>query len=159
MEKKEQLVDGVKKIYLRPNGTKRVQTINSEPSKTQAHHQDLTNPNAIVRKYGYRRLQMPPPDAFRDLSELPDLLEAQRTIVKANESFNSLPSQVRTKFHNDPNELINFLNSTDERDIEDSIKLGLRNPKPEPPPEDPQLTAMKEIAANTRKPKQKNSDD
>lgn len=100
---------------------------------------------------------MPPPEAYQDLSNLPSLQEALHTITTANNSFMSLPSNVRTKLNNDPNELINLLNSTDPHDIEETIRLGLRNPKPLPPSEDPQLTAIKEIATNTRKPKK--SDD
>lgn len=148
-----------KVITIRPNGTRRVVTINDEPSRTQQHHRDHTNPNALLRKFGIGAFQTPPPEMYQDLTNLPDLHTAMETIRTAQDSFNALPSAVRTKLKNDPNELINFLNSTDERDIEESIKLGLRNPKPVAPPEDPQLTALKEISSHLKPKKQKPSED
>lgn len=144
-------------ITKRKDGRIRVQTFNTLPSRTQQHHADETNPNKLVKKYGAQAFSTPDPSFYKDLSELPSLQEALHTIQTAQNSFAALPSKTRNRLNNDPNELINLLNSTDQKDIETTIELGLRNPKPLPTPEDPQLTAMKEIANNTRKPKK--SDD
>jgi len=147
-----------KVITKRPDGTKRVQTINTLPSRTNTSHAIGTNPNEIVRKYGYANLPSPE-GGYADFSQLPDLMEARKTILQAEKSFMELPSNVRTKFKNDPNELINFLNSSDEHDIQESIKLGLRNAPAKEPLPDPTIAALKEIAANTKPQKRKQSDD
>lgn len=147
-----------KVITKRADGSKKVVTKNTLPTRTQQHHKDLTDPNALIRKYGHKHLRMPDPSFYRDFSQIPDLITAQNTLVQAEASWQKIPSHIRNRFDNDAHKLIDFLNSTDQNDIDESIKLGLRNPKPEPV-EDPQLTAMKEIAANTRKPKKQNSDD
>lgn len=145
-------------IIKRANGTKRVQTINNLPTRTQKHHKDMTDATAIVRKYGYKNLPMPQ-QIYQDFSNLPSYQEALHTVINAEKSFQQLPSNVRTRFQNDPNELINFLNSREEHDIQESIRLGLRN-KPTPPPaEDPQLTALKNIESHLKPKKSKSSDD
>lgn len=147
-----------KVITKRPNGSRKVTTVNSLPSRTIKSQAIGTNPNEIVRRYGYQHLPQPQ-GGYTDLTNLPDLMEARKAILQAEKSFSELPSNIRTKFKNDPNELINFLNSTDEHDIQESIKLGLRNPKPAEPLPDPTIAALKEIAANTKPRKTKQADD
>lgn len=135
-----------KKIEKRKDGSVRVTTINVEPSRTKQEFAEQANANWLMKRFGYNQLPDPGQN-YHDLTQLPDLHEALETVRRATESFSTLPSTVRLRFQNDPNELINFLHNDDNRD--EAIKLGLINPKPVPA-EDPQLTALKEIATNTK---------
>lgn len=75
-----------KVITKRPDGSRRVQTINKLPSRTLQSAAIGTNPNDIVRRYGYRNLPQPQ-QVFQDFSQLPDLMEARNVILKAEKSF------------------------------------------------------------------------
>lgn len=61
---------------------------------------------------------------FGDFSNLNDYQTNLDKIRKAHESFDSLPSEVRSKFNNDPGLLIEFL--SDSKNDSEAIKLGLK---------------------------------
>lgn len=148
VKKGEQCV-AQQKIEKRKDGTVRVTTINVEPSRTKQEFKKEVDANNLMKKYNYNSLP-PITDGYNDLTNLPDLHEALETVRKANNSFQTLNAELRLRFKNDPNELIDFLN--DPKNLEESIKLGLRSEKAK---EDPQLTALKEIASNTKHKKTK----
>lgn len=138
-----------KKVEIRADGSRRVYTINVEPSRTKQEFGEDVKASNIMKKYSYNSLP-DPQNGYNDLTDLPDLHQALETVRRAQDTFNTLPAHARNRFKNDPNELIAFLN--DESNYEESIKLGLRNPKPVETP-DPQLEILKEISKNTKKPK------
>ena len=71
---------------------------------------------------------------FVDISDVPDYQEHLNKVIKANESFYSLPASVRKRFNNDPQQLIDFC--LKEENKEEAIKLGLvPAPKKEKPPQ------------------------
>lgn len=134
----------MKKITKRPDGSLRVQTINEEPTKTQINQQAACDINNIMAQYK----KNPDPAIFikngkgiyADFSEVSDYHSAMNQLQEANASFMSLPSQIRTKFQNDPGALLSFLN--DPANKQEAIELGLiEKPKPSPeittPPQDP----------------------
>jgi len=128
----------MKVVTKRPDGSKRVQTINEEPTLTQQQFKDEVNINNIVKKYkktGQWTHLHGKTGTFADFSELPSYQDALHTVMKADESFMQLPSTLRTKFNNNPQELITYL--SDPKNIEESIQLGLRQ-KPTPTPTTPQ---------------------
>lgn len=100
--------------------------------------------NNIVRKYmdvgAQRDLREP---IYGDFSEVPDYQEAFEVVRTASDAFAALPSDVRTRFGNDPGQMIAFL--ADEKNLEESYSLGLRV-KPQPTDTDRVVTAIKEIA-------------
>ena len=145
-----------KKFTKRENGTLRVQTINSKPTRTQQQHKDECDVNQIIAKYkktGLITHLNKNPGAYSDLTDIPSYTEALQTIITASDAFNALPSDFRYELHNDPQELINFLKNpaNDER----AIKLGL---KVKPPKQDTTqqeiLQTLKETQKQT-KPKPK----
>lgn len=66
-----------------------------------------------------------------DFSSVDDYHTAQIKLVNANKNFMALPVELRTRFNNDPAELIAFL--SDVKNEDEAIKLGLLNPKPVDP--------------------------
>lgn len=66
--------------------------------------------------------------AFMDMSNgSMSFHEMQNTVVQAQQSFMQLPSQLRAKFDNAPENLMAFL--ADENNREEAEKLGLVTPK------------------------------
>lgn len=61
---------------------------------------------------------------FGDFSTLDDYQTSLHKVMKAQESFGLLPSEVRNKFQNDPAKLIDFL--SDSKNDEEAYKYGLK---------------------------------
>lgn len=108
--------------------------VNSEPSLTQQHFKDEADINKIIARYNRTGILVDPSvprsgDAlFGDFSEVKDFREAQNFICMAKEAFMELDSSIRRRFHNDPSELIAFLN--DPKNVEEGRKLGIYAPEP-----------------------------
>jgi len=118
----------MKKIIRHANGRTQVHTINDEKTKTQQHHKDAHDINNIMKKYqkigvDYNRLPPNSKGQYGDFSKHKSYQESVQALIDANNSFMSLPSTVRKRFSNDPQELFDFLNDTNNRD--EAIKLGL----------------------------------
>lgn len=65
--------------------------------------------------------------------DLPDAYEFQDSlhlIKQAEMAFMALPAKVRERFHNEPAEFLAFMG--DEKNGDEMIKLGLRQPAPTP---------------------------
>lgn len=69
--------------------------------------------------------QMPTAGDFEGIF---DFQSAMNTITQAKREFMALPAKMRSRFNNDPAELIAFIEDTDNRD--EAIRLGLI-PKPD----------------------------
>jgi phage internal scaffolding protein len=110
----------------------KVRTINNEPSMTRQEFKDELDRNNIINKYiPYNQLPDPRNQVYADLSDLPDFLEAAQTVAKAEQAFASLPSNLRTRFQNDPTKLLAFVQ--DKSNYDEGVKLGLFEP-PQPTP-------------------------
>lgn len=121
----------MKIIEKRKNGTTRVATLNEHPSKTDQSQKQDCDVNYIVAKYrktGQITHLAKRRGYYADVSTIPDLTEALSIVSTASDAFNALPSQLRKRFGNDPQEMIAFLQ--DPSNLEESIKLGLRNAPP-----------------------------
>lgn len=102
--------------------------------------------NQIMRKYR-RTGQLTPAGiaarqvVFADVSEIGDYQECQQKIKDADFAFATLSAEVRSRFNNDPGELLDFC--ADSANKEEAIQLGIiqkvEEPEtpPEPPPEPP----------------------
>lgn len=81
--------------------------------------------NTIVRRFG---LTGELPAAFKapsygDFEEVADFHTAMQAVRDAQESFMSMPPELRARFHNDPQELVEFVASEDNR--AEAVKLKL----------------------------------
>lgn len=124
-------------IYYMPNGQIHVESVNNEPSMTQQQFADECDINKIVAAYLRNPEQLimnlnRKEGVYADLSNIPDYQGMLDQTLKAQEAFMTLPPKIRSRFHNDPQELINFLG--DSSNIEEGIKLGLLDPIKESEP-------------------------
>lgn len=81
--------------------------------------------NEIVRRFG---LTGQLPDNVRvpqygDFTGITDFESAMRAVRKAEEDFMELPAELRLRFNNDPQRLMEFLDNDANRD--EAVKLGL----------------------------------
>lgn len=119
-------------ITKRKNGTIRVTTHNEDPTLTDpqwADQADIDNimdrfqKTGAVPNYGSQRKGI-----YADVSEIPDLLGAAIIVRESQNNFNSLPSKIRERFNNDPQEMINFLK--DPKNTQEAIDLGILTATP-----------------------------
>jgi len=123
-------------IFKRPDGSVGVKTINNAPTKTQKHYKNDVNMTNIIKKYQQSHIAPPlsKPGKYLDFREFPRTFsQALEALDAVQDTFDALPSEVRSKFRNNPQELLDFV--SDPQNKEEGIKLGLI-PKPIPPPRD-----------------------
>lgn len=104
-----------------------------EPTLAQQHSKDEADINIIMERFGQGQ-QIP--ENFRapqygDFTEVTDFHTAMASVRQAQESFDSLPAKLRARFHNDPQEMVEFLGDAQNR--EEASRLGLIDPPPIPP--------------------------
>jgi len=99
-------------------------------SVTNQSDKDSTDINIIMKRYEKTGLitdllgnQRTP--HYGDFSEVGDFHQLQNTLAKVTQAFSVLPAEVRSKFNNDPAEIIEFLN--DENNDAEALKLGLKD--------------------------------
>lgn len=101
--------------------------------KTQQQFAEESDINFIADRYGLTGelptiLEAP---SFSDYSEIFDFQTANNIIVKAKNDFMQLPAKIRTRFQNDPQQYLTFME--DPENTDEAIKLGLANKRPETP--------------------------
>lgn len=102
-----------------------------DESKTKQSFKEETDINEIVKRFGLTG-QLPA-DGIRaptygDFTEVIDFHTAMNAIAQARESFDKLPADVRTRFHNDPGAFVDFCSQPENGpELE---KMGLKAPKP-----------------------------
>lgn len=109
-------------------------TDNTEEDMTQQSDLNETDINVIMAKYGGMGGQLPQVldhPQYGDFTEVGDFRTMVETVRAAEQAFAELPAKVRNRFHNDPEEMMDFLGDPENRD--EAIKLGLVNA---PPPEE-----------------------
>lgn len=106
-----------------------------EPSLTIQSQAAETDINLIIKKYSQTgaipQVNMPP--TFGDFSQITDFHEAQQLIRQAEESFMSLPPEVRQRFEHDPGLFVQF--ASDPENLPELRKLGLAPPAPPASPQ------------------------
>lgn len=91
--------------------------------------------NTIVRRFGLTG-QLPEnvsTPQYGDYTGITDYQSALNTVIAAQESFLEMPGDVRARFHNDPQEFLEFF--SDDKNRDEARKLGLLVPEavvPEP---------------------------
>lgn len=107
--------------------TRRRVTYKSDlPSRTQQNRKAECDINLILKRYQQTgmisHLNQSEP-RYGDFSNVPDFKTALDICISAQNAFNSLPSNLRKKFGNDPENFVNFIN--DDNNYEEAQKLGL----------------------------------
>jgi phage internal scaffolding protein len=100
-----------------------------EPSLTQQHFKDETDINNILRQFNVTGLL--PENAlsprYGDFTGINDYQSALNAVIAAEDGFMALPADLRARFSNNPEELINFLDNPENKD--EAIRLGLVDQK------------------------------
>lgn len=124
--------------------------LEADPGVTQQSFRDEVDINEIVRRFG---LTGSLPENFRppmvgDFTNVVDFQSALNAVIAAREAFEQMPGELRARFANDPQRLIDFLG--DEKNRDEALKLGLL----EKPPERTRdvVQAVDELAAKLVKP-------
>ncbi|QXP08628.1 MAG: internal scaffolding protein [Arizlama microvirus] len=107
------------------------------PSLAQQQYKDESDINTIAKNFGLTG-KLPAPvylPTFGDFSDVSDFQSALHAIQRANASFDAMPSHVRERFANDPQQFLEF--TSDTRNAEELRKLGLFKDAPSPPPSKP----------------------
>lgn len=109
-------------------GSDRVRVPANIPSDSETHQSfaDACNINNIIRKYRttglvdhVNRYQ----GNYTDYSNPVDYQTALNTIIAADEVFMSLPSDIRSRFENDPGKFLNFVD--DPKNADALVEMGL----------------------------------
>lgn len=90
--------------------------------------------NTLVRRFGLTG-QVPVAarlPTFQDFEGVFDFQTAMNAVVMAQQSFQALPGELRYRFHNNPQEFVEFC--SDEANRPEAERLGLVPPKPPAPP-------------------------
>lgn len=110
------------------------------PSMTRQSEMDACDIHNILKQFSQQGFEQLVRDnaargQYADLTSLPDYQEALEIVLKSNEAFAALPSQVRERFQNDPARFVEFL--ADPANQDEAIRLGLAvdTRTPEPPPQ------------------------
>lgn len=100
-----------------------------EPSLAQQHFKDECDINNILRQFNITGLlpETPLSPRYGDFTGIYDYHTALNAVIAAEDGFMALPADIRSRFLNDPENLINFLN--DESNKDEAIKLGLIDQK------------------------------
>lgn len=102
-----------------------------EPTLTVQSEKDNCDINLIIKrseKSGILPVRSDYANAmFGDFTEIPDYQTALNAVNAANETFMSLPAEIREQFSNDPAKFVDF--AMDEANIDKLRDLGLANPK------------------------------
>lgn len=115
-------------------------------SLTKQSFKEECDINTILKNYrktGMIEHQAKYQGNYSDLSSAPDYHQAMTQIAEASAAFNSLPSELRNTFGNDPAEFLAFVQ--DEGNADALVEMGLAKAVPgasaESPPASPEIPA------------------
>lgn len=97
--------------------------------RTKQSFKEEVDINTIIRRFGISGhlpvgVRMP---TYGDYTDVTDYHSALNAIALAAEAFDAMPAEVRTRFHNNPAEFVDFCSDVDNR--AEAIKLGLVLPQ------------------------------
>lgn len=110
-----------------------------DPSLTKQSFKEESDINTIVDRFKIhgelpQNVRLP---TYEDFTGVFDFHSAMNAVAIARESFDKMPANVRTRFHNDPQEFVEFCNHKD--NLAEARKLGLVPPEELPEPEAPPM--------------------
>ena len=98
----------------------------NSPSRTKSEFKEEADVNNIVAQCIKKAIALPSGDRqpmFEDFSNIGTYQDAVASVASANEEFSHLPSEIRAKFDNNVQSLIDFMGDPDNKD--EAISLGL----------------------------------
>lgn len=110
---------------------RRVQFMTSGTCRVDRSDGDNANINKIVdryTKYGILPQTHNREELLGDFSNVTCFADVIEVSQRATDSFNALPSSLRSRFNNSPTEFLRFLE--DPANVEEARKLGLLNSSP-----------------------------
>lgn len=121
---------------LEKDPTRRPVLDTGKESNVQQSFKNETDINVIMKKYKStgQLPQMVRRGNFMDCTHLEGYQESLNIVKEAHNLFMALPSNIRKRFGNDPQEYIDFASNPD--NAEELVKLGLAVKKPVPTPSD-----------------------
>jgi phage internal scaffolding protein len=101
-----------------------------DASLAQQHYKDECDINNILRQFNITGLlpEAPLSPRYGDFTGIKDYQSALNAVIAAEDGFMTLPADIRSRFMNDPANLIDFLANDANR--AEAEKLGLVDPKP-----------------------------
>lgn len=119
-----------------------------DPGLTKQSMKDDADINFIIEKYnrtGVINFRQNRSGEYLDVSEYPiDFQDAMNTVIKAQDMFNDMPSELRKRFGNDPGTFLDFVHDPANKEALYDLKLAVR-----PAPANPEgpHTEAEEMAA------------
>lgn len=103
--------------------------VNEEETRTQQHFKEQCDINRIVSTYAKTGLVPgnPRTPVEEDFVGIIDFHTAMNAVRRADEAFMELPAELRSRFHNDPQEYVEFC--LDKENLDELVQMGLA-PKP-----------------------------
>lgn len=109
----------------------RVQVDFPGPSMTKQYFKEESDINAIIAKHPdvsqipYVNNVSPSYGDFTDVSDYRDAIDR---VSEAQDSFDALPSDIRSRFNNDPGEFLSFV--LDPNNVDEMVKMGIAQAEP-----------------------------
>lgn len=99
-----------------------------DASLTQQHQKDQADINYIIEQFNVTGIipTSPISPQYGDFSGVGDYQSALNAVIAMEDEFMALPANVRARFENDPEQLLDFMSNENNR--EEAIKLGLIEP-------------------------------
>lgn len=104
-----------------------------EVSLTDQSMKEDADINVILKRFGITgelpQNYRPPIEA--DFVDVFDYQSARNALIEADRRFMEMPAELRARFDNDPQKVVDFL--LEPKNLDEAIRLGLAPPKPVPP--------------------------
>jgi phage internal scaffolding protein len=96
-----------------------------DASLAQQHFKEECDINTILEKFNISGMlpEQPLSPRYGDFTGIGDYHTAMNRVIAAQDEFEALPAQIRARFNNDPAQLIEFLENSDNRP--EAEQLGL----------------------------------
>jgi len=104
-----------------------------EEIRVEQNHKDEVNINNIVKRHGLDLIAKTAAMQTFTFDDNPnnDFQETMNAILKAKDSFASIPSEIRKRFDNSPAKFLDFVRNPENKD--ELVNLGLAQRPPETP--------------------------
>ena len=96
-----------------------------DASLAQQHFKEECDINTILEKFNITGLlpEQPLSPRYGDFTGISDYHTAMNRVIAAQDEFEALPAQIRARFNNDPAQLIEFLENSENRPEAEDLGL------------------------------------
>lgn len=94
-------------------------------TETKQEYKQESDVNFIIKRYQATGMfpQARGQALYQDVSQIPDYKACRDTVIEAQEHFNSLPAAVRSKFKNDPAEMLEWAKQIENREAANELNI------------------------------------